>query len=68
MFAACQLQLGLGFKEIKSVQFQIESIFFFALEGIDLALDDGQLQRQRFGRVKATRCVNAVDLKLVLLI
>ncbi len=67
-FAAHQLQLRLGLKEVKGIQFQLERIFLLTFEGIDLALDLRQLQRQRLGRVKAARGVDAVDRKFVFLI
>ena len=68
LFAARQLQLRLRFKEVKGVQLQLERILFFSLEGVDLALDLRQLQRQRLGRVKAARGMDAIDRKFIFVI
>lgn len=68
LFAAHQHQLRLSLKEVKGVQFQRERIFLLPLEGVDLALDLRQLQRQRLGRVKAARGMDAIDRKFIFVI
>ena len=68
LFAAHQLQLRLSLKEVKGVQFQRERIFLLPLEGVNLALDLRQLQRQRLGRVKAARGMDAIDRKFIFVI
>ena len=65
LFAARQLQLRLGLKEVKDVQLQFKGVTLVAIEGIDLALDLGKLQRQHFFGVKAARGVDAVDLEFI---
>ena len=65
LFAARQLQLRLGLKEVKDVQLQFTGVTLVAIEGIDLALDLGKLQRQHFFGVKFSRGVDAVDLEFI---
>lgn len=65
LFAARQLQLRLGLKEVKDVQFQFKGVALIPLEGVDLALDLGKLQRQHFFGVKFSRGVDAVDLEFI---
>ena len=65
LFAARQLQLRLGLKEVKDVQLQFKGVTLVAIEGIDLALDLGKLQRQHFFGVKAAFRVDAVDLEFI---
>ena len=65
LFAARQLQLRLGLKEVKDVQLQFKGVTLVAIEGIDLAFDLGKLQRQHFFGVKAARGVDAVDLEFI---
>ena len=65
LFAARQLQLRLGLKEVKDVQLQFKGVELIILEGVDLALDIGKLQRHHLRGGKAARDVDAVDLELI---
>ena len=65
LFAARQLQLRLGLKEVKDVQLQFKGVELIILEGVDLALDIGKLQRHHLRGGKAARGVDAVDLELI---
>ena len=65
LFAARQLQLRLGLKEVKDVPLQFKGVTLVAIEGIDLALDIGKLQRHHLRGGKAARGVDAVDLELI---
>ena len=65
LFAARQLQLRLGLKEVKDVQLQFKGVELIILEGVDLALDIGKLQRHHLRGVKAARGVDAVDLEFI---
>ena len=65
LFAARQLQLRLGLKEVKDVQLQFKGVELIILEGVDLALDLGKLQRHHLRGGKAARGVDAVDLELI---
>ena len=60
-----QLQLRLGLKEVKDVQLQFKGVELIILEGVDLALDIGKLQRHHLRGGKAARGVDAVDLELI---
>ena len=65
LFAARQLQLRLGLKEVKDVQLQFKGVELIILEGVDLALDIGKLQRHHLRGGKAARGVDAVDLEFI---
>ena len=68
LFAARQLQLRLGLKEVKDVQLQFKGVTLVAIEGIDLALDLGKLQRQHFFGAEFAHGLYAVDLEFLFLI
>ena len=58
-----QRQLRLGLKEVKDVQLQLKGVALLALEGVDLALDLGKLQRQHFFGAEFAHGLYAVDLE-----
>ena len=60
-----QRQLRLGLKEVKDVQLQLKGVALLALEGIDLALDLGKLQRQHFFGAEFAHGLYAVDLEFI---
>ena len=63
-----QRQLRLGLKEVKDVQLQFKGVTLVAIEGIDLALDLGKLQRQHFFGAEFAHGLYAVDLEFLFLI
>ena len=65
LFAARERQLGFGFEQVKGVQLKAECIALLALEGVDLALDRGELESQHSGSVEAAGGVYAVDLEFI---
>ena len=60
-----QRQLRLGLKEVKDVQLQFKGVALLTLEGVDLALDIGKLQRQHFFGAEFARGLYAVDLEFI---
>ena len=60
-----QRQLRLGLKKVKDVQLQFKGVALLTLEGVDLALDIGKLQRQHFFGAEFARGLYAVDLEFI---